>query len=384
MKTNVGRLALAAGLLLVGWFGREAVGFREKPREERAQDAVVVSALVVTNAVFNPPLEYVGHVESAQAADILPQVDGYIKRVCFAEGAMVAEGDLLFEIDDEQYVAARNLRHSEVASAEAKVVVAQAEVDRAERYFRRVAAADVRGVPATECDAAETALSSAKAALNAANAAVGQAKAAAAIADFNLRHTKVFSPMCGRIGKALRHVGDYVSPAKSALARVVQTDPVRVVFPVCDRDSGEWQGAVGADLRRLRIVLPDGSTYGYEGKVEFRDNEMNRGTGTLAIHVSFPNPDGSLVANEFVRVISDMRNPPKALVVPTASFVRTDDGLQAWKIGNDGRAHPVSVMTDGAWNGLSRVVGGLAEGDVVVESGAFKLKDGDLVKVSGL
>ena len=383
MKANVGRLALAAGLLLLGWFGREVVGFREKPRGERAQEAVAVTSFVVTNAAFNPPSEYVGHVESAQSADILPQVDGYIKRVCFDEGATVEKGDLLFEIDDEQYVAARNLRHSEVSSAEAKVVVAQAEVDRAERYFRRIAAANERSVPATERDAAETGLASAKAALNAANAAVGQAKAAAAIADFNLRHTKVFSPMRGRIGKAFRHVGDYVSPAKSALARVVQTNPVRVAFPVCDRDCGAWIGGGGTDSPRLRLVLPDGSTYGHEGTVEFGNNEIDRATGTLAIHVSFPNPDGRLLANEFVRVVADSRNPPMSLVVPTAALVRTDDGLQAWKIGDDGRAHPVLVATEGEWSGLSRVKSGLSEGDVVVESGAFKLKDGDMVRVVG-
>ena len=378
---NARRIFFAASLLLIGWLVREAVGFREKPREERPREAVAVSALVVTNAVFNPPSEHVGHVESAQEADILPQVDGYIKRVCFTEGAMVAQGDLLFEIDDEQYAAARNLRRSEVASAEAKVVVAEAEVDRAERYFRRIAAVDERSVSATERDAAETSLASAKAALNAANAAVAQAKAAEAIADFNFKHTKVFSPMRGRIGKAFRHVGDYVSPSKTALARVVQTDPVRVVFPVCDRDCGEWTGAHARDSRRIRLVLPDGSIYGHEGTLEFGDNEINRATGTLSIRVSFPNPEGRLLANEFVRVVADGRNPPKALVVPTAALVRTDGGLEAWRIGDDGTAHPVPVSTDGAWNGLSRIASGLSEGDVVVGRGAFKLKDGDKVKV---
>ena len=382
-KSIVRSAAAFAAAFLLGWLVREAVGFKEKPRAERARPAPAVSAVVVTNAAFNPPAEYVGHVESAQAADILPQVDGYVRRVCFAEGAMVEEGDVLFEIDDEQYVAARNLRHSEVVSAEAKALVARAELDRAERYYRRIAAVDERSVSANERDAAETSLASAKAALNAANAAVGQAKAAAAIADFNLRHTKVLSPMRGRIGRAMHHVGDYVSPAKSALARVVQTDPVRVVFPVRDRDCGGWLAGSAAAARRLRIVLPDGSTYEQEGAVEFGDNEMNRGTGTLAVHLSFPNPAGRLVANEYVRVVADMRTPPQALVVPTAALVRVDDGLQAWKIGADGVVHPVSVATDGEWNGLSRIVGGLAAGDVVVGSGAFKLKDGDVVKVVG-
>ena len=161
----------------------------------------------------------------------------------------------------------------------------------------------------------------------------------------------------------------------------MQTDPVRVVFPVCDRDCGEWAGECGTESRRIKVVLPDGSTYGHEGTVEFGNNEIDRATGTLAIHVSFPNPDGRLLANEFVRVVADSRNPPVALVVPTASLVRTGDGLQAWKIGDDGRVHPVSVATDGEWGGLSRVRSGLSDGDVVVESGAFKLKDGDLVKV---
>jgi len=382
------KLAVAVAVFLVGWFAREAIGFKAAPRKDRSREAPTVTVLTVTNGVFNPPAEYVGHVESAQVTDILPQVDGYIQRVCFTEGEKVKKGDLLFEIDQEQYLAAKNLRYSEVASAEAKVTVAQAEVDRAERYYKRLSAADERGVSATERDTAETTLASAKAALNAANAAVEQAKASAAIADFNLRHTKVYSPISGRIGKALHHVGDYVSPSKSALARVVQTDPIRVVFPVSDRDYDAWQAAAERggralkDSRRLRLVLPDGSFYGHEGVIEFGDNEMSKETATLTMHVSFANPAGRLVANAFVRVLSDEKVPPSALVVPTAALVRTDEGLQAWVVGDDGRVHPVLVVTDGEWNGLSRIANGLSNGARIVGRGAFKLKDGDVVKVA--
>ena len=377
----------AVALVLLGWFGREAVGFREAPKEERSPDPPAVAVISVTNAVFNPPVEYVGHVESAQVTDILPQIDGYIQRVCFTEGAKVAKGDLLFEIDTEQYLATKNLRYSEVASAKAKVTVAQAEVERAERYYKRLMSADERGVTATERDTAETTLASAKASLNAANAAVEQAKASAAIADFNLRHTKVYSPISGRIGKAFHHVGDYVSPSKSALARVVQTDPIRVVFPVSDRDYDAWQAAAERggralkDSRRLRLLLPDGALYGQEGVIDFGDNEMSRETATLTLHASFANPAGRLVANAFVRVLSDEKNPSPTLVVPTAALVRADEGLQAWKIDGDGKTHPVPVAVDGEWNGLSRVVQGLSAGDRIVSLGAFKLKDGDAVRM---
>ena len=376
-----------AALILMGWFAREAVGFKVAPRREQEKEPPSVTVIAVTNGVFNPPVEYVGHVEPAQATDILPQIEGYIQRVCFTEGENVAKGALLFEIDAEQYLAAKNLRYSEVASAEAKVVVAQSEVERAERYFGRLSSADERGVTATERDTAETTLAAAKAALNAAVAAVRQAKASAAIADFNLRHTKIFSPMAGRIGKAFHHVGDYVSPSKSALARVVQTDPIRVVFPVSDRDYSAWQAVAERrgrnlrDSRRLRLILPDGTLYGHVGEIDFGDNEMSRETATLTMHVGFPNPAGRLVPNAFVRVLSDEHTPPVALVVPTAALVRADEGLQAWTIGEDGRAHPVLVETDGEWNGLSRIVKGLSAGDRIVGLGAFKLKDGDRVKV---
>ena len=116
------RAAAAVALVLIGWLLREAVGFSAKPRADKGRESLAVTAITVTNGVFNPPSEYVGHVEPAQVTDILPQVDGYIQRVCFTEGEKVKKGDLLFEIDEEQYLAAKNLRHSEVASAKAKVI----------------------------------------------------------------------------------------------------------------------------------------------------------------------------------------------------------------------------------------------------------------------
>jgi len=263
--------------------------------------------------------------------------------------------------------------------------VAKADLERAERYYRRLAAADDRGITATELDNAEMALSSAKATLNSAVAAVEQAKAAAAIADFNLKHTKVFSPIPGRIGRAFHHVGDYVSPSKSALAHVVKLDPIRVVFPITDCDYDAWQSAAerrGTELngsRRFRIRLPNGEEYAECGVVEFGDNVMSRETGTLVMYVSFPNPTGRLVPNAFVRVLSDEANPPRALVVPSGAVVLGDDGARVWKVDDGNRAHSVPVEVGRTWNGSTLVKSGLSEGDRVVSAGAFKLKEGAAV-----
>lgn len=385
MRKTVGWVVFGVAMAALGWFGRQLVPAGAQTHASKGEETVSVAVTTARMVEFNPPTEYVGHVEPEEATDILPQIDGYIKKVCFAEGAKVAAGDLLFEIDQEQYGASRNLRYSEVRSAEAKVEVAKADLERAERYYRRLAAADDRGITATELDNAEMALSSAKATLNSAVAAVEQAKAAAAIADFNLKHTKVFSPISGRIGRAFHHVGDYVSPSKSALAHVVKLDPIRVVFPITDCDYDAWQSAAerrGTELngsRRFRIRLPNGEEYAECGVVEFGDNVMSRETGTLVMYVSFPNPTGRLVPNAFVRVLSDEANPPRALVVPSGAVVLGDDGARVWKVDDGNRAHSVPVEVGRTWNGSTLVKSGLSEGDRVVSAGAFKLKEGAAV-----
>lgn len=379
---RINEIVFCVALVAAGWFGRQLIPVRSVVRTEDAEQALTVRTDVVRQVAFNPPTEYVGHVEPAETTDILPQIDGYIRKVCFSEGAKVTAGDLLFEIDDEQYVASRNLRYSEVRSAEAKALVAQSAVDQAERYFRRLAAADDRGITATERDNAETTLASAKAALNSATAAVEQAKAAAAIADFNLKHTKVYSPMTGRIGKAFHHVGDYVSPSKSALARVVRLDPIRVVFPVTDRDYDAWQSAAersGSELndsRRLRLRLPNGEVYPERGTIEFGDNEMSRGTGTLVMFAAFANPKGRLVPNAFVRVISDEANPPQTLVVPAGAVELGDEGKRVWTVDATGKVRPQTVEVGKTWDGWTQVLSGLEAGVRIVAVGGFKLKDG--------
>ena len=387
MKSKITGFVSAVVFIAVGWFGNQVFGPKERPRETVAVDDPAVAVGEAKACEFNPATEYVGHVEPIQETDILPQIEGYVKTVCFTEGAFVRAGDVLFEIDQEQYEASRRLRYSEVRSAEAKVTVALSEVDRAERYYKRLTSADDRGVTATERDTAETALASAKAALNAARAEVEQSKAAAAIADFNMKHTVVRSPISGRIGKALRHVGDYVSPSKTPLAQVVQNDPIRVVFPITDKDYGAWQAAAERggrelkDSRRLRLRLADGSEYGKTGVIDFGDNKVDRETATVVMHVSFANAAGALLPNAFVRVLSDESHPPRLLTVPSGAIERTAKGVHVWLLQADGTVKAAAVEVGATWKGLTVVAKGIDEGAKVVVAGGFKLRDGMKVDV---
>ena len=221
-------LCAGGACVALGWFAHAFWGVSAPVPRGLTSRATFVAVDEVASEKFNPPEEFVGHVEPVQEVDILPQIEGYIKEVKFAEGDEVKAGALLFVIDDERYAAEQGVAKAEVASAKSKVVQAEAAVERAERLLRRLKAADARGITQTELDAAETGLESDRAALGSAKSAVSQAEAKLASTAFNMKHTRIYAPISGRIGKTLMHAGDFVSPSKGALARIVQMDPVRV------------------------------------------------------------------------------------------------------------------------------------------------------------
>ena len=373
---------LVLSLLLAavsGWLCRDVVGNAAPSSTRRSPTAPKVTVFVVTNAVFNPVREYIGHVEPVQEVSVLPQVEGYITKVVYREGMEVKEGDILFEIDIDRYAATARLRNAEVEQAKAAVAQAEAALEKSERYLRRLRSADGRGITQTELDAAETAEAADQAALKSAKAGLCQAEARLALAELDVRRSKVVAPISGRIGKAIRHVGDWVSPSGGTLARLVQTDPVRVAFTVTDMDFMAWRTEAarnGTDIRstrRLRLRLPDGSTYAEPGTWDFDDNEMDAATATIVVRLKFPNAGGLLVPNAYVRVLSDAAEPSSPLVVPEAAVEIAGDGNVVWVIGPDGTVERRVVECSAPSNGHMAVVKGLEPGEKIVFRGIHKM-----------
>ena len=386
-----GKLSAAvvlAAVFAAGWLARDLVGFRPGSVAPRAATTPSVTAIVVTNAVFNPVREFVGRVEPVQEVDVLPQIDGYLTSAKFSEGATVRRGDVLYEIDVERYEAAHRLRLAELEQAKSQSAEAVAAKEKADRYLARLKAADGRGVPQTDLDSAEAEANAAKAACESARAKIAQAEANLMLAAVDVKHTKIHAPMSGRIGKSLMHVGDYVTPSKGRLARIVQSDPIRVSFPLSDREYMTWleeaakRGTDARASRRLRLRLPNDSVYGVEGAWEFDDNEIDPSTATIQLRLSFENPKGLLVPNSFVRVLSDERNPQKVLVVPDAAIVAGEDGCSVWVVADDCTVARRRIAKGPSAEGLTVVAKGLAEGERIVHRGVHKLNEGMKVNLA--
>lgn len=371
-KSTIGSVIATVVLVIAsavaGWVARE---HKPESKNDKAlamppPQAQSVAVIEVKEMAYNLAEKFVAHAEAMQEVDLLPQVDGYIKEMMFKEGDTVKEGQLLYVLDDERYQAVANQRKADLAAAEA-------ELRRAERYYKRMLEADARGITQLERDNAQAAAESAK-------AGVLQAKANLVVAEYDLKKTKVFAPISGQIGKSNVYVGDYVAPSKGALARIIQIDPIRVTFPLTDRSYVAWRAQQlngSAPDYRLRLLLPDGSEYSGLGEWAFDDNTMSKETATIIMRLKFPNPNRMLIPNSYVTLLVDYKTPPKYLCVPQQAIYDLSTGSRAvWVLKDDMTVEQRIVDTREVSSGWTPIVQGLKHGEKVVISGISKLAPG--------
>ena len=362
----IGVVVLVAASVTGGWVACDLWPKKAAPRMQMPQMAASIAVRPVEERLYNLPERFVAHAEPVQEVELLPQVDGYVKEICFKEGDIVKAGDVLYVLDGERYQAIVNQRKADLEAAEA-------EKRRADRYFKRMEKADERGITQLERDNAEAAADSA-------NAAVMQAKANLIVAEYDLKKTCIAAPISGQIGKTSAHIGDYVSPSKGSLARIVQIDPIRVSFPLTDRAYVGWRAAQlkgSAPDYRLRLMLPDGSEYKDLGAWAFDDNTMSKETATIIMRLVFPNPERMLIPNSYVTLLVDYKNPPKLPCVPQQAVLDLSTGSRAvWVLKEDMTVEQRVVETRETSGGWTPVVSGVKPGEKVVISGIAKLAPG--------
>jgi RND family efflux transporter MFP subunit len=318
--------------------------------------------------------EWVGTLEGYVNAQIQPQVSGYLIRQCYQEGALVRKGQVLFEIDPRPFQAVLDQAKGQLAQAEAQRANADMNVN------RDVPEADAHAIPQSQLDTDTQALLAAKAAVEADEATVEQAA-------LNLGYTKVVSLIDGIAGINTVQVGNLVGPS-TVLTAVSQVNPVKVYFPISEQEylrmaDGTAPGTVDwmthASRHPLELILADGSTYSYRGKIVFTDRQVNTQTGTIQIVGEFPNPKNLLRPGQYARIRTLTGYLPKASLVPQAAVSQQQGTYQVTVIGPDNRSQLRTVAVGPRVGTLWVIVSGLKPGEHVVAVGAEKTKEGELV-----
>ena len=358
--------------------------------------AVIVAP--VTEGAAEAPKEFVGYVEAIETVNVMPQVAGYLETVHFEEGALVTAGDLLFTIEKAPFQARVALGEAAVQRAEANVPAAQADLQsakanlvRAEKYFERLKNADERSVVQAEMDKASADFEQAQALVKQATAAVEQAKAALEEAKANLSlalidfgYTEIRAPITGRLGEALMTEGNYVTPASGPLARIVQIDPIRVVYSMPDREYIDMVKLIKEDPAAvtLGLRLPDGTLYEDSGTWSFADNEMDPATGTIAIRARFANSEGLLVPKTNLMVLAQPAEARTAPQVPSEAVMVDQAGEFVYVVNAEGVTEERRVVLGAEMDGHRIVEEGLSVGERVIVQGLLKVQPGQPVEAT--
>jgi RND family efflux transporter MFP subunit len=324
-------------------------------------------------------LEFTGRIEAVESVDVRARVSGYITKVAFDAGALVNEGDLLFEIDPREYQAAVDHAEGDIARLRANLTRASAEVARTQK-LRPSGAVSER-----EVDLATASKGGTEGELVAAQAQLAKAR-------LDLQFTRVTAPITGRASRAEITAGNLVvvgADGGPILTTIVSLDPVWVYF---DIDEPSLLRLREAELRRTgRPLTPEniaslqipvqvglGSETGFPhtGRIDFIDNRVDPATGTMRVRAVLENKDALFSPGFFVRVKVATGEPKPTLLV-TERAIGTDQGRKYVLVVNDKNVVEYHEVQLGPLaDGLRAVTSGLSPGEWVVVNGIQRARPG--------
>ncbi|AJR25645.1 MULTISPECIES: efflux RND transporter periplasmic adaptor subunit [Sphingobium] len=361
----VGLFACASALAL------GACGQQQQPAPP--PPAVGVVKLTVENAPLTTELP--GRIAAVETAEVRPQISGVIRRRLFTEGAVVRAGQLLYEIEDAPYRAALGQAQGALSRAQASI---RATGLQAQRYKELV------GINAVSRQEADNAAASAQQA----RADVAAQRAAVQAAQVNQDFTRIRAPISGRIGRSLFTPGALVQAGQAdPLATIQRTDVVYVdvtqsAAQIIDLKQAMKAGGVSAaNGARVQLLLPNGSVYPIEGRLQFSEVTVDPSSGAVTLRATFANPDGLLLPGMYVRARLVEGQRSQAILAPQQGITRDARGrATAMVVGADNKVELRQVETDRAIGDKWIVTKGLKAGDRLVVEGLVNLRPGTVVK----
>lgn len=291
--------------------------------------------------------EYNGNLDAKEMVQIVARVEGFLNEIKFREGDDVKEGDLLFEIDPREFAATKKRAEADRLKAVAEQKRAQADVDR------------VNGIVGTGAISKED-YAQRLAAKETADAVVQQAEAAIETADLQLSYTRIVAPINGQISRTNVTRGNLVGQngGNTVLTTIVSMDPLYVWFDAPEKDLIEYQRSlkenpgneVVSGVFRVEVGVATEEGYPHIGKIDFRENRVDLGTGTVRIRGTIPNPRVSpadarlLYPGLFARVRVPSGAPRPLIAIPEDALMTGQEGRFVYVVGAENKIEKRTVV----------------------------------------
>lgn len=396
--TRIFSLLALCGLAFVGYLASqgqlapviEAAWAKLAPESERAKGAggggvpsgpplpVTVSQPLRRNVIEWD--DYTGRADAVESVELRARVNGYLTEVGFKDGQDVKAGDLLFVIDPRPYERALDQAKAELEQARVKVYNSSLDVERGKPLATRNVISQK-----TQDDRENL--------QREAEAAVKVAEAKLKLAELDVAFTRVTAPISGRISRAAVSVGNYVSGGGTTittlLTSIVSQDPIYVYFDVSETNALKYrrlsEAKAGAGDRSLLdmpvyVGLQDEQGFPTRGRLDFTDNRLDNGTGTLRARAVIDNKAGILAPGMFARVRLAGSPEYSGLLLPDEAIGADQTSRYVLVVGEDGVARRRSVKLGPLFEGYRIVREGVTGDEWIVVRGQARIRPGQTVE----
>lgn len=345
---------------------------KENKSADTAPQVPTVGAIRLSPQDVPLSFEFAARAQGSKETEVRARVGGILLKRNYIEGSQVQEGEVLFEIDSDQYKLALDRAVANIAQVEANLKNAQTDWERKEKL-------------AQDKIVSRKSLDDARAALDSYKAAYLQAKAEVDAAQLNLDYTKVTAPISGVTSMETQSEGSLIT-ANGQLTTITQLDPIYVIFSASENEIMSFADMVEKGLIRsprsqneiyAKVRFSNGEEYKEEGKINFINPSIDENTGTIKLRAVFNNAEQKLRPGQFVRLVMEGLTRINALLVPPEAVMQSGSGSYVYRINNDGKIESIQINTgltapDGSWI----VDDGLNAGDIIATEGLMKLRAG--------
>jgi multidrug efflux system membrane fusion protein len=324
--------------------------------------------------------EYVGRFDSVESVDVRARISGYLMQQAFKDGQLVKAGDLLYQIDPRPFERTVDQARAELEQARTKASNARRDVERGRPLVERKILSE------RTFDERENALRDAEASIKVAEAKLKTA-------ELDLSFTKITSPIAGRTSRTTLTTGNWVGggntggASATVLTSVVSEDPIQIYFDVTEANALKYRRLiergtpVGAATpgAPIEIALGDEKGFPHRGHLDFIDNRLDQGTGTLRARAVVANPKGLFTAGMFARVRVAGSPLFAALLLPDEAIGTDQASKFVLAVADDGAVQRRTVRLGPVVNGLRVVREGIADGDWIITKGLQRARPGGKV-----
>jgi membrane fusion protein (multidrug efflux system) len=310
----------------------------------------------VTSSPWQPALSSVGSLRALQGVLVSTDLPGIVSTIHFESGTEVKQGDLLLQLDSTE-------QEAQLRSSEARLDLARSELQRKQELLAK------RAISPAEFDAAQADLRQSEAAVSETRALIAR--------------KKILAPFQGILGIREVNLGQYVTPG-TPVVRLESLDPILIDFALPQHHFQQLQK--GAPIR---VTAEGAGSDLFEGTLSAVDARVDPTTRNIRLQGTLPNPARKLRPGMFARVEVLLPVQETILSLPASAISYAPYGNSVFVVtestGPDGQPEKTVeqqfVRTGERRGDMVAILHGVKEGDEVVATGVFKLRNHAKVRV---